>query len=431
MPSGTQWTVLAAPIPLAQNPPSLAGNVAEVEPNDTLAQHQSLTLPTTVTGMAEAGDVGDMAVRGDGIEDVYRTDLAAADSLAFDLSTPSATQNLDLYVLTEDLRVLNETHQGVAQSGPERVCLELDAGAYYAFVSNVDGPGKTEDAPYSLTISSDPQTVACAVTNAVQPIVVDAACQGEVEFTLTLHDNCCLDPETLNLQVTASNPTANATLGAVQLDMPVAVGPRDVSVTGRVAVSDLTSCPAVVEVQASASDCTGHSVSTTAQNTGCSVALVDTTPPTVMSTLATGTLWPPNHNLADVGLMTQVDDNCDPNAAASLVQQAWSDEPELGAPGAGRTAPDADFSGGLRLRRERQGGGDGRVYLVIGKVTDACANTNFACVTAGVPHSQGPAKLASLASQTAAAQAFCQANQGTAPLDFTLLGVSAPVGPKQ
>jgi hypothetical protein len=350
--------------------------------------------------------------------------------LTFVLSSPSATQNLDLYVLTQDLRVLNETRQGVAQSGPERVCLELDAGAYYVFVSNVDGPGKTEDAPYSLTISSDPQTVACSVTNAVQPIVVDAACQGEVEFKLTLHDNCCLNPETLNLKVTASNPTANATLGAVQLDVPVALGPRDVSVTGRVAVSDLTSCPAIIQVQASASDCTGHSVSTTAHDTGCSVSLLDTAPPVVTSTVATSTLWPPNHDMAEVGLVTHVADNCDPNAAASLVEQAWSDEPELGASGAGQTAPDADFTGGLRLRREREGSGNGRVYLVIGKAADACANTGFACVTAGVPHGPSAAQVASLTSQTADAQAFCQANQGTSPVDFTLLGVSGPVGPK-
>jgi hypothetical protein len=134
--------------------------------------------------------------------------------------------------------------------------------------------------------------------------------------------------------------------------------------------------------------------------------------------------------MTDVGLATQVTDNCDANVAASLVQKAWSDEPELGGPGAGQTAPDADFTGGLRLRRERQGGGDGRVYLVTGKVTDACANTDAACVTAGVPHGQSAQAKASLASQMAAALGYCEANQGAPPGGFFLLGLSGPVGPK-
>ncbi len=78
--SGTQWEALSPPMPLASNPPLPAGPVAEVEPNDVLANHNALTLPTSVSATAENADVGDLAVRGDGIEDVYRIDLAGPDS---------------------------------------------------------------------------------------------------------------------------------------------------------------------------------------------------------------------------------------------------------------------------------------------------------------------------------------------------------------
>lgn len=426
--SGTQWTVLAPPAPLPANPTLPGGS--EAEPNDGLAAHNTVALPASVAGTAEVADVGEMAVRGDGIEDVYRLDLAAPDAVRFELTTASATQNLDLYVTTPDLRVLNETHQGTARSGPERVCLELPAGPVYAFVSNVDGPGKTADAPYTFTAASDPQTIACAVTNAVQPVPVDGACQATVEFTLALHDNCCLDPATLEVKAAAANPTANATLGPVELDPPVVLGPRDVTVSGRVAVSGLTSCPAVVQVQASAKDCSGNSVSTITQGTGCSTGVVDLTPPSLLSTLAAAALWPPNHDLEDVGLTNQVSDNCDGNVAGSLEQKAWSDEAEIGG-GSGSHAPDAVFGPGLRLRAEREGGGDGRVYLVTGKVVDACGNPGFSCVTAGVPHGGGAAAAASLAAQAAAADALCEANLATPPPGFTAIGVSAPVGPKQ
>jgi hypothetical protein len=295
----------------------------------------------------------------------------------------------------------------------------------------VDGPAKTADAHYALSAASDPQTIACAVTNPVQPIPVDGACAATVEFTLSLHDNCCLDPDTLDLEVTAANPTANATLGSVQLDAPVVAGPRDITVTGRVAVSGLTTCPAAVEVTASARDCSGHTVSTVAQGTSCSAPVVDLLPPTLDSSLATETLWPPDHELFDVGLVNQIADNCDAGVAGSLEQKAWSDEPEQGGPGSGQHAPDAVFAGSLRLRRERAGPGDGRVYLVTGTVADACGNAAFSCVAAGVPHGGGAAAQTSLTAQAAAAEAACAANQGAPPADFLAVGVSAPSGPKQ
>ena len=52
-------------------------------------------------------------------------------------SSPSS-QNLDLYILTEELGVRNPSRQGTSPGAVESVCLELGAGAYYAMATNVD-----------------------------------------------------------------------------------------------------------------------------------------------------------------------------------------------------------------------------------------------------------------------------------------------------
>jgi len=425
--SGTEWVVLDPPLPLPANSPSGPGVVNEIEPNDTLGSHQAIALGTTVQASLENADAGDLAVRGDGIEDVYRIDLGSPESLRIDLSSLS-TQNLDFYVLNEDLRVLNETHQGTSPGATERVCLELVPGAYYLMATNVD-PTRTEDAPYDLGVASDPQTIDVRFTNVEQPIQVDESCQAEVEFQIDIHDNCCLDADALNLQVSATNPTSNAKLGPVELDPFQILSERDFRVTGRVMVSDLTSCPAEVKVSASASDCSGNVVSTADQNGDAVVLVEDSIAPNVNSSVVLDILWPPNHDLVPIGFQATATDGCDDEVAESLVTAVFSDEPEE-ATGDGHHAPDAaDLDADLRLRRERSGNGDGLPPRL--PATDACGNTGFACSVAGVPHSGSKASLQWVQQQMSAAKAFCEANAGAAPPGFIALGLTPATGPKQ
>ena len=228
--SGTQWTVLPPPTPLPRN--ATVPNAIEAEPNDTLASHNAVDLPVTLAGTAEAADSGDMAVRGDGVEDVFRIDLATRRfGCGFDLSTACPRPE------PRPVR----PHAGPA--GAER-----DAAGKAARTRTRGGvcPGARRRGPTTpreqrrptksarravlAERESDPQTIACAVTNAVRRRSPwTTGCQATCEFKITIHDNCCLDLEPLELKVTASNPTTNATLGPVQLDTPtVALGPRDV-----------------------------------------------------------------------------------------------------------------------------------------------------------------------------------------------------------
>ena len=82
-------------------------------------------------------------------------------------------------------------------------------------------------------------------------------------------------------------------------------------------------------------------------------------------------------------------DNFDPNPTASLVS-VMSNEPDNGL-GDGDLPDDIvilnDFT--FKLRAERAGGGEGRVYTITYLVTDACGNSTEASVTVTVPHDQG------------------------------------------
>ncbi len=174
------------------------------------------------------------------------------------------------------------------------------------------------------------------------------------------------------------------------------------------------------------------------------IIVADTAAPAVSCAVATEILWPPNHELATVGLSTDVADGCDdPGAAGSLEVQVWSDETEVPEPGdgTGRHAPDAkDVDLRLRLRRERRGTEDGRVYLILARAEDGSGNAGLGTCTVVVPHDQSAAGLAAVAAEAAAAEAAVASAPGTtiadkvAPLaaqGWTRHGISEEIGPKQ
>jgi hypothetical protein len=107
--------------------------------------------------------------------------------------------------------------------------------------------------------------------------------------------------------------------------------------------------------------------------------------------IALDSLWPPNHELVDVGL----------GVTSAFV--VYSDEAEGGTP---------DASGSLLLRAERAGTGDGRVYLIATTSTDTFGVTTDHCFTVVVPKSQSASHVASVNRQAAAALAQCPSPTG-------------------
>lgn len=152
----------------------------------------------------------------------------------------------------------------------------------------------------------------------------------------------------------------------------------------------------------------------------------DTVAPNVSCAVDISSLWPPAHNLVNVGLSVTVSDVCDENPQVRV--EVYSDEGDEEATGDGNHAPDAlDIAPDtLRLRAERKGDADGRVYLIIVTAEDECGNSSQACCTVTVPHNQSKAAKDSVAAQAASAEAYCHQN-GQPPVGFVRVGAEPAV----
>ncbi len=99
-------------------------------------------------------------------------------------------------------------------------------------------------------------------------------------------------------------------------------------------------------------------------------------------------LWPPNHKFVQVHVNGVADDNGDPMSI--VIYSVFQDEPVNGT-GDGDTAPDAvaNMDGSVKLRAERSGTGDGRVYYVNFSAYDINGGMCVGIVTVCVPHDRG------------------------------------------
>jgi uncharacterized repeat protein (TIGR01451 family) len=145
----------------------------------------------------------------------------------------------------------------------------------------------------------------------------------------------------------------------------------------------------------SVNDGQGHSASINR-----TVNVVDTTAPTINLNGQNITFWPANHSYKTVNvtdLVASVTDSCDTTIALSnvVISKVTSDEVENGT-GDGNTLNDIVLAGNcksVQLRAERDGGGNGRVYTITFKVTDASGNVGTTTAQVKVPKSSGSAAV--------------------------------------
>ena len=103
-------------------------------------------------------------------------------------------------------------------------------------------------------------------------------------------------------------------------------------------------------------------------------------------------LWPPNHTLHTITAdqCATISDDCDSDLSAELIW-ASSDEPENSI-GDGNHLPDISAGcDGVRLRSERQGPRNGRVYHIGWRATDSAGNVAEGACTVIVDHDQSAA----------------------------------------
>lgn len=125
-----------------------------------------------------------------------------------------------------------------------------------------------------------------------------------------------------------------------------------------------------------------------------SVTLLDGVPPEIVLADEPVVLWPPNHKMVAIhtsDLFASVSDECDDELSLAdlVLVSVASDEPMDGL-GDGNHQPDVelDCEGGVWLRAERSGLGDGRVYSLSYELTDAAGNVSTATAKVMVPHDQ-------------------------------------------
>jgi len=157
----------------------------------------------------------------------------------------------------------------------------------------------------------------------------------------------------------------------------------------------------------------------------------DVTPPVVSASVLVPRLWPPDHGLVNVGLAATAIDNCDGSRPVTIA--GFGDEEDEEPTGDGTFSPDAKNigPGTLRLRSERKGDGDGRVYLIKATAADLAGNVGFNCVAASVPLSSSASFIASAAAQTTSAEAYCLSHNGAPPPGYFVVGDGPVIGPIQ
>jgi hypothetical protein len=129
--------------------------------------------------------------------------------------------------------------------------------------------------------------------------------------------------------------------------------------------------------------CTATDVHGATDTCSFNVTVNDAEGPTVQNLSATpSVLWPPSHKMVDVLVAYTAVDNCDAASLISCTLTASSDEPVNGI-GDGDRTPDWEVVDAhhLRLRAERAGTGDGRVYTVGVSCTDGGQNAGPSAVT--------------------------------------------------
>jgi hypothetical protein len=120
------------------------------------------------------------------------------------------------------------------------------------------------------------------------------------------------------------------------------------------------------------------------------VEIIDTTAPTLAPIASQYILWPPNHNMVDIIIEANASDN---SGYVTLIASVMSNEAEEGL-GDGDMTPDwtipsIDQNTGiiiLKLRAERSGRGNGRVYSIFINAIDQSGNSSKAVVEIIVPH---------------------------------------------
>lgn len=358
-------------------------------------------------------------------------------------STCSATLDEELGVATadDDCGTVNITRTGIPQipcpipGNPTRTCdsFVFPTGTTIITYTATNSSGLSTTGTQTVTVTESPAVPPTIVLNGPNPQLVECH-TSYTELGATATDNCSGSfPATPSGSVNVNVPgdytiTYNASDGSGNAAAPVTRTVR-VQDTIKPVITVNGADPATVECHTSYTDAgataadscdTSVPVTTTgsvdvntvgtytltynatddsgnaADAVTRTVNVVDTTLPTITLNSYAPSMWPPNHKYKTFQLtqfVTGASDSCDLTIDLNdvVIEKVTSDELENSG-GDGNTLNDIVIAANcksVQLRSERRGGGDGRVYTITFKVTDASGRIGRATATVVVPHNPG------------------------------------------
>jgi hypothetical protein len=248
---------------------------------------------------------------------------------------------------------------------PTNAVSNLLAGLTYVNIHTALNPdGEIRGQLIPAIVSNAPPTISCSATSTVEcgtPATVNALVSDPDGDPMTVVWSVNGVSFQTN-KLAASAPGASVNLSA-NISLPL--GTNVVTVTTTDIVNNTASCSTVITV-------------------------VDTIPPVITHVTASpATLWPPNHKLLTVQVHADVTDICGPTTWKIV---SVSSNESVDGQGDGHTSPDWMITGDhtVKLRAERSGKGNGRIYTITVQATDAAGNVSeLKSVTVTVPHSHG------------------------------------------
>lgn len=247
----------------------------------------------------------------------------------------------------------------------------------------VDGIGSAtcSPAPGALFAIGD-RTVTCTATDVRGNAAVPTTFAVHVVDTTAPVITACSAPVTIFTTPGTPNALPNLTGGVTAADL------SGFTVTQSPAAGTLYTLPSgqnslTVPVTLTVTD---GSPAHNASSCIATVTLSASSTPVCTAASAGGDLWPPNHKLATIGISGIT--NADGKPVTTTVTSIFQDEPTQGL-GDGDTSIDGYIVNGVaKVRAERSGQGNGRVYYLNFTATSTSGSACTGTVSVGVPHDQ-------------------------------------------
>ncbi len=154
--------------------------------------------------------------------------------------------------------------------------------------------------------------------------------------------------------------------------------------------------------------------------------------PVLTSSVAMSLISATNSNLFNVGLAASATDVDGDTVTIQVAVFGDEDDETATLPGVVHSPDAKDIAPNtLRLRGERVEANNGRVYLIVVTATDTSGGIDRNYHTVVVPKNNKPANVNAVIAEAAAAAAFAEANNGTPPPGYFVIGDGPIIGPKQ